>query len=248
MRAPFAPLKTLGQGNPTIFHIARTDFRAYAGVKQPGVLMKTAPILSLWITAVALSSLARGQSIHATPDSVWSYGVKATQRYTSSTINTVAPSVFISYSLIPQRLGLHSSVRLGTGWDARGVGMDVQLRSQFIVAEQTHLGLTASTSWLNSSASQERMGAITGQMNGHTGGAIGGYTGGGNAGYALAMPSSGLRDIRGGFTLTGPLYERWSYSTGASVGRFLGDSRTAAMRYGGNGTVGLVFFRADYTF
>lgn len=208
--------------------------------------MKTAPTLSLWVTAVAMSSLAQGQSIHATPDSVWSYGVNATQRYTSSTVNTGAPRVFISYSLIPQRLGLHSSVRLGSGWDARGVGIDVQLRSQFIVAEQTHLGLTASTNWLNSSAGQELMRQITGQVTGQ-GGPMDGYAGGGNA-YALAVPASGLRDVRGGLTLTGPLYERWSYSMGASIGRFLGDSRTASMRYGGNGTVGLVFFRANYAF
>lgn len=208
--------------------------------------MKTAPTLSLWITALALSSAAQSQSIHATPDSALTYGVKATARYDRNTINTtntngdLAPSAFISYSLIPQRLGLHSNVRLGTGWDARGVGVDVQLRSQFAVTDQTQLGLTATTSWLNSSAGLELMGQLTGQIKGQTGGPMGGY--------ALALPASGLRDVRGGFTLTGPLYERWSYATGASLGRFLGDSRTAALRFGGNGTVGLVFFRADYTF
>ncbi len=205
--------------------------------------MKTAPTLSLWIIAMALSSAAQAQSMHLAPGSVWTYGVKATPRYAnsaSSTSSDLAPSAFISYNLIPQRLGLHSNVRLGTGWDARGVGVDVQLRSQFAVTEKTQLGLTATTSWLNSSAGQELMGQITGQMNGQTGSPMGGY--------ALALPASGLRDVRGGVTLTGPLYERWSYATGASLGRFVGDSRTAAMRFGGNGTVGLVFFRADYTF
>lgn len=202
--------------------------------------MKTAPILSLWITAMALCNAVQAQSILLAPDSLWTYGVKATSRYANSTGSDLAPSAFISYSLIPQRLGLRSTVHLGTGWDARGAGLDVQLRSQFAVTEKTQLGLTATTSWLNSSAGQELMGQITGQMNGQTGGPVGGY--------ALALPASGLRDVHGGVTLTGPLYERWSYATGASLGRFLGDSRTAAMRFGGNGTVGLVFFRADYTF
>jgi hypothetical protein len=215
--------------------------------------MKTAPNLSLWIVTLALSSAAQSQSIHAAPESALTYGVKATARYDgmartassiSNTRSDLAPSAFISYSLIPQRLGLHSHVRLGTGWNARGVEVDVQLRSQFAVTDQTQLGLAATTSWLNSSAGHEQMGYITGQ----TVGQVAGQAVGSMGAYALALPASGLRDVRGGFTLTGPLYERWSYATGASLGRFLGDSRTAALRFGGNGTVGVVFFRADYTF
>ena len=143
------------------------------------------------------------------------------------------PQAYLGYQLIPQRLGLQSAVRLGSGRDARGVAVDLKLSSQFALTDASHLGLVASTSWLNGRASQQLVGQMTGS----------------DAVYAMDPPYYGLRDVRAGISLTGPLIDRWSYAAGANLGRFFGDPRaTGLLPNGGNGRTGLVFFNANYTF
>lgn len=153
----------------------------------------------------------------------------------SGFVPQLEPSAFVSYHLLPQRLGLHSTVRLGSGRDARGMALEVKLSSQFALTDTTQLGLSASSSWLNGSASQQLMGELTGSQ----------------AVYTMESPSYGLRDLRAGISLSGPLLDRWSYSAGAHLGRLYGDPRmTSLLSNGGTSSsrTGLVFFNARFAF